>query len=309
MLLLKALDMGKCLEVKITHIINNYVHMTGFLSKSFMFSIFIFLVICFFHFRSKFKLNSRKKQIELAVAKGHIQPFIQPIVCSESGRVVGGEILLRWRHPKLGVILPEKFITVAEQTGMMRRIASNCFTDVAKVLKSYINSVDGSYFICFNISAGQLENKELVILCKNFTKTIPQDKFRLVLEITEKHPVSKNQTTLKVINDLKKLGIQFSLDDFGTGNSNYHYLHLFEPDYIKIDKSFTSGCGEEQLSTIIVNSIVELAKHTECHIIAEGVETEEQKKLLCSKGAMYMQGYLFSHPVDLFDFLNILTKS
>lgn len=235
-----------------------------------------------------------------------LKPFIQPIVEGEYGRIVGGEVLVRWEHPTLGFIPPDKFIPVAEQTGLIKDVTAICFNEVIRQLYDRQSTLPERLFICFNASAANFKDDEIVGLCTRFQSRLKEVKTRVVLEITERESIDNTRQTDAVTEKLRQLGVQFSLDDFGTGHANYSYLQQFQPEFIKVDKVFTSNVGTNEASALVVKNMVNLARKFNCHIIAEGVEDSNQLQVLKALGIEIFQGYYFSRPVPVSDYIRAL---
>ena len=271
-------------------------------------TLFFSLLLTFLLSRYLHYMNTVEYLLRHAIRRREITPWIQPIVDAQTGHIFGGEILLRWQHPRRGLISPDVFITVVEQNGMIKDITRDCFASVITAIKDIEVECSEPLIICFNISATQLQDENVVSLCQNFQANVQARSFRIVLEITEREYIGESEQTSKIINCLKSTGVSFSLDDFGTGNANYSFITLFGPEYLKIDKSFTTGVGKDELSTTVVESIISLAGKTGCKVIAEGIETEEQRSMLHSMGAPFLQGYLFSRPIPLYNFVKLLRE-
>ena len=143
-------------------------------------------------------------------------------------------------------------------------------------------------------------------LCQTFTQQMKAAKVRLVLEITERESIANTLQTSAVTDQLRRIGVQFSLDDFGTGYANYSYIQQFNPEIIKIDKVFTFNIGTNNASALVVMNMVNLAKKFHCQIIAEGVEDKEQLEMLKNMGITLYQGYYFSKPVPVDEFIEML---
>ncbi len=280
-------------------------HEKSTLAVIFLFSVLITLLFS----RYLMYLNTIESRLKTAIRKKQIIPWIQPIVSASYGHLVGGEVLLRWNHPQLGFIPPDRFIAAAEQNGMINRITRDCFSYVAEELEKWTFTHEAPFIICFNVSAGNFENDEIVTLCKSFYSRLSTHNFRIVLEITERDYIAQSPLTIQIINQLKQENVQISLDDFGTGNANYSYLSLFKPDYLKIDKMFTLGIKNNELSSMVVENIVTLASKVHCSVIAEGIEDNEQRHILFSMGVPLFQGYLFSRPLQFSDFLSFMKTS
>lgn len=240
-----------------------------------------------------------------AVKHKQLKPFIQPIVQGEAGVIVGGEVLVRWEHPKLGFIPPDQFIAVAEQTGLIKAVTAICFNDMIRQLQEQKHILPEGLFMCFNTSAFNYQDDEIVMLCTRFQSRLKELKARVVLEITERESIEQTLKTDAVTAKLLQLGVQFSLDDFGTGHANYSYLQRFQPEFIKVDKVFTSNVGTNADSALVVKNMVNLAGKFHCHIIAEGVEDNTQLQVLRELGIDLFQGYYFSRAVPVSDYINL----
>lgn len=243
--------------------------------------------------------NALLFMLEKALDKNELIPFIQPIVEAQSGNTVGGEVLMRWKHPQRGHISPEQFIPLAEQNGLITRITQAGLHHVADALNSadIIPARDMTLF--FNVSAADFMNHDIADWCREFRRKTPLSGWQIGLEITEREPVEDTQLAQALCEQLDALGVQISIDDFGTGNSNYRYLMQFRPRYIKIDKVFTAGIETDASREAIVRNIIAIAQDMRCMTIAEGVETASQKVKLAAMGVTHFQGYYFSKPVEM----------
>lgn len=183
--------------------------------------------------------NTIEYQLRKAIELKQLKPYIQPIINNDSGAVIGGEVLVRWEHPKQGFIAPDKFISVAEQTGLIKDVTAICFAEVIRQLRRHQSVIHGGLFICFNTSSVNFQDDEIVTLCQTFIQQMKEAQVRLVLEITERESIENTRQTSAVTDKLRRIGVQFSLDDFGTGYANYSYIQQFNPEIIKIDKVFT----------------------------------------------------------------------
>lgn len=271
-------------------------------------NLFIFVVLVsllltfFFHSYLRYR-GTVEFLLRKAIHKKQLKPYIQPIVKGNNKQVVGGEILVRWEHPEQGFIPPDKFISVAEETGLIKDITAICFKDVVNFFSENHHHLPGDLFICFNVSAVDFQDDAIVVLCRGFLQQLKKKKMQLVLEITEREAIDNTLQTAAIVQTLRQLGVQFSLDDFGTGHANYSYLRQFHPEYIKVDKIFTSSVIESDASSLLVKNMVTLGHKFNCQIIAEGVEDEQQLAALMETGIEIFQGYFFSRPVPLLEYL------
>lgn len=252
--------------------------------------------------------NTVEFMLRSAIKHKQLKPWIQPIVSGEDGQIVGGEVLVRWEHPKLGFIPPDKFISVAEQTGLIKEVTAICFDEVIRQMMAPEKYLPEGLFICFNTSAINFEDDEIVTLCKRFQSSLKRLKPRVVLEITEREYIENTLQTDIVTQELRQLGVLFSLDDFGTGYANYSYLQQFQPEFIKADKMFTSNVSTNADSALVLKNMVNLARKFNCHIIAEGVEDKTQLQVLQKMGINTFQGYYFYRPVPIDEYFQLFRK-
>lgn len=253
--------------------------------------------------------NTIEYQLRKAIELKQLKPYIQPIINNDSGAVIGGEVLVRWEHPKQGFIAPDKFISVAEQTGLIKDVTAICFAEVIRQLRRHQSVIPGGLFICFNTSSVNFQDDEIVTLCQTFIQQMKEAQVRLVLEITERESIENTRQTSAVTDRLRRIGVQFSLDDFGTGYANYSYIQQFNPEIIKIDKVFTLNIVTNTASALVVKNMVNLARKFHCQIIAEGIEDKEQLTMLKNMGITLYQGYYFSKPVPVNAFIQMLPRS
>lgn len=251
--------------------------------------------------------NTIEYQLRKAIELKQLKPYIQPIISDETGTVIGGEVLVRWEHPKQGFIAPDKFISVAEQTGLIKEVTAICIAEVSRQLRRQQTVIPKGLLICFNTSSVNFQDDEIVTLCQTFIQQMKEAQVRLVLEITERESIENTLQTSAVTERLRSIGVQFSLDDFGTGYANYSYIQQFNPEIIKIDKVFTFNIVTNNASALVVKNMVNLAKKFNCQIIAEGVEDKDQLEMLKDMGIVVYQGYYFSKPVPVNDFITMLS--
>jgi diguanylate cyclase (GGDEF)-like protein len=224
----------------------------------------------------------------------------QPIVTIETGRLAGFEALVRWNHPEQGLVPPDEFIPVAEETGLIVPIGQWVLEQACMKLKEWQQQSPCFRLLSLsvNLSAKQMSQPDLVDQVKVALEASKLNPHCLKLEITESVVMENAEAATTMFKQLRALGVQLSIDDFGTGYSSLSYLHRFPVNYLKIDRSFVSRMADANDNAEIVRTIVTLARNLGMEVIAEGVETQEQLEQLKALGCEYGQGYLFSRPVD-----------
>ncbi|HEX2239866.1 MAG TPA: EAL domain-containing protein [Actinomycetota bacterium] len=245
-----------------------------------------------------------RREIESALRRAldrdEFRILYQPQVDLRDGKVVGVEALLRWERPEQGLVAPLKFITLAEETGLIVPIGAWVLQKACLDARRWIDSqANGEQIsVTVNLSARQLAQRNLAELVSEAITDAGIDPTRLCLEITESTLMEEVEFTLGVLRDLKALGLRLSVDDFGTGYSSLSYLRRFPLDVLKVDQSFVSGLGRNKDSSAIVEAIVHLALALGMKPIAEGVETQKQVDELRAMGCGFAQGHYFSTPQD-----------
>jgi diguanylate cyclase (GGDEF)-like protein/PAS domain S-box-containing protein len=232
-----------------------------------------------------------------AVERDEFRLLYQPKVSLASERVVGFEALLRWQHPTRGLLAPEEFIAVAEDSGLIVPIGEWVLNEAARQTARWCKDRgDDPFVMCVNLSARQFAQPDIVELVRRAIETSGVDPTVLCLEITESVLMEQTPVTAATLDHLKGLGVRLAIDDFGTGYSSLGYLQRFRLDYLKVDRSFVDGLGRDPGQSAIVDAIVRLAQALGLGVIAEGVETTEQLEALRALGCDLVQGYLFAHP-------------
>ena len=243
-----------------------------------------------------------------SIDRGEFRLHYQPIVSLFDGQVVGFEALTRWQHPQRGYVSPEKFIPLAEETGMIIPLGWWVLQEVCYQLKEWqLQFNNPNLTIAVNISQKQFSQPCLIDSLMQILQTTGLEADSLRLEITESLLMQDTQTTIKTLNQLKAIGCKLHLDDFGTGYSSLSYLHSLPIDALKIDRSFVKAIDSEGNNSEIVEAIVMMAKSLGLKVIAEGIETKIQLAKLQNLQCLYGQGYLFAKPLDPHALANWLT--
>ncbi|PZO37392.1 MAG: GGDEF domain-containing response regulator [Pseudanabaena frigida] len=245
-----------------------------------------------------------------AIDRKEIRVFYQPLVDLKSGQVVGAEALARWQHPDLGIIMPGKFIPIAEQTGLILRLGELVLDAACKQMQSW-QELDINYgFIAVNLSGQHFrpDNNLLELISKVLQET-GIEAHHLEIELTESIIMQNAEYTIEVLSQLQIMGVKVAIDDFGTGYSSLSYLKHFPVNTLKIDRCFIQDIITDRHDATISLAIIDLAHSLSLHVVAEGVETSEQANFLKEHGCDQMQGYFFSPPLPASEFEKILLES
>ena len=244
--------------------------------------------------------DHRRLEIDLLSAIASDQFFVlyQPTFSLLSGALTGVEAVLRWNHPRRGLVLPTEFVPTLESTGLVLPVGrwvidEACRQGVAWHRQGYRISVS------VNVSAWQLEGDRIVEDVDEALQVSGFDPSMLILELTETALMQNVDATAARLRSLKALGVRLAIDDFGTGYSSLAYLQQFPIDVLKIDRSFVSGIVDTPKSEAIVRTLVELGKSLGIEVVAEGIENEDQRRLLAAQSVDTGQGFLFARPLDV----------
>lgn len=232
-----------------------------------------------------------------ALARAEFVLYYQPQVDLQTGEIVGAEALIRWQHPKLGMVLPADFIALAEETGLIIPIGAWVLRTACAQNQAWQGAGKGKLRIAVNLSGVQFAQPDIVETVAAALNESGLDPACLEIELTESVVMHDVESTIATLHQLKALGVQLSIDDFGTGYSSLAYLRRFPIDVLKIDQSFVRDVSSNVDDATIVVSIIALAHNLRLHVIAEGVETVDQLAFLRDHGCDEIQGYYFSRPV------------
>lgn len=245
-----------------------------------------------------------ENELKAGLGAGEMRLFLQPIANMASRRIIGFESLIRWQHPERGMIRPDLFIRVAEESGIIVPLGrwilrEACLAALRLENEANHTGVSGcGAFVSVNVSAGQFHDPDFIPVLAAILRETGVNPSRLKLEITES--VFSDAAAAKTwIDDCKQLGVRIALDDFGTGYSSLSYLHEFSIDTLKIDQSFVRRMLQDPRSEHIVAAIIQLGKGLGMDIITEGIETEPQFSRLAQMGCDYAQGYLIARPAHV----------
>jgi len=235
-----------------------------------------------------------------ALEREEFRNFYQPIVSLDSGQIVGFEALLRWQHPTRGLLGPEEFILVAEETGLIRELGWWNLREACRQMSDWRTGPNGrpDLIISVNLSAKQFLQPNLVVDIRKLLHELSLSPDALKLEITESAVMADPSAAVEMLQQIKSIGIHLAIDDFGTGYSSLSYLHRFPLDTLKIDRSFIRDMQEDGEGMEIARTILPMANNLRLDVVAEGVETLEQVALLKQLHCKYAQGYYFSKPLS-----------
>lgn len=244
--------------------------------------------------------------LRFALNRGEFVLHYQPKVDIATGKINGCEALLRWKHPKRGIISPAIFIPVAEETGLILSIGNWVIQTVCNQMATWQKQGIDVVPVAANLSAKQFNNNDLVSIVRQALNSTKLDPQLLELELTESMIMQNPHSTISILHELKELGIRISLDDFGTGYSSLNYLRRFPVDCLKIDRSFIDDLTQDQSADAVATSIIAIAHSLKLHTVAEGVETPEQLEFLRDCSCDILQGYYFSKPVAAHEFIQMV---
>jgi len=250
-------------------------------------------------------LNARaslESELRKALENQQFHLYYQ-IQVDSSHRPLGAEALIRWLHPERGLVSPAQFIPLAEETGLILPIGQWVLETACTQLKAWEQEVlTRDLVLAVNVSAKQFHQADFVAQVQAVVQRLGINPMRLKLELTEGMLLENIEETIATMNALNKVGVQFSLDDFGTGYSSLQYLKRLPLDQLKIDQSFVRDIGTDSNDRAIVSAIIAMTQSMKLSVIAEGVETKEQRQFLLDEGCTHYQGYLFGKPVPIEQF-------
>jgi len=233
-----------------------------------------------------------ESQLRTGLARDQLRLHVQPIVDLSTGAVVGREALVRWQHPDLGLLAPNRFLTVAEETGLIEDLGRWVIGEAARIAAA----TPGLGYVAINVSPSQVRRTGLAEDVQRALEASGLPPSRLVVELTESVMLGSDGDGRAQLERLDELGVRLVVDDFGTGFSALSHLRDLPVSGIKIDRSFTQGLGQDAHCERIVEALTGLAQGLSVDLVAEGVETERQAEHLADIGCLHAQGYLFGRP-------------
>ncbi len=256
------------------------------------------------HVKQRFALYNR---LNSALLQGELRVYYQPQVALSSRRISGLEALVRWQHPEKGLIPPDHFIPLAEETGLIVPIGEWVIRAVCKQLRVWQRSGAAPLSVAVNVSTRQLIDPALVEVVRQSLASNNLKAHCLELELTESLAMHNLEEAANILQQLQALGVASVIDDFGTGYATLSYLRDLPVTKLKIDRSFVQDINHDHQAAVLVKSVIDLAHSLDLQVVAEGVESEAQCEKLHELGCVYTQGYLFGRPLPAAE-LNIPRK-
>ena len=237
------------------------------------------------------------RDLRRALAQGELELFYQPKIHAPTGEITGAEALMRWQHPRRGMISPVEFIPLAERFGLICQLGNWLIDEVCRQIHAW-RDTGLRMRVAINLSVHQLRQPDLVERIAKALSANDVNPSLLTCEITETVAMEDTETTIRVFHQLAKLGVSISIDDFGTGHSSLSYLRKLPASELKIDRSFVLDLETSEDARKVASAVINLAKSLDLKVVAEGVETEGQNRILRDFGCDQLQGYLFAKPMS-----------
>nr|WP_314447238.1 EAL domain-containing protein [uncultured Sphingomonas sp.] len=244
-----------------------------------------------------------EKALADAVQRDEFLLVLQPQLSLASGAVTGAEALLRWKHPVRGMVPPNNFIGIAEQTGAINQIGDWVMSEVAAMLASWHETGEGARRIAFNVSPRQLDRHDFFPRLRQIFAEAGVALDRIEIEITESTAMECSEAILEEMAELRRHGATIALDDFGTGYSNIARLRQLPIDRVKLDPSLIHDITSSEQARNVVQAVIQLVRGVECELVAEAVETVAQADILRAMGCETIQGFIFAEPMKEQEFL------
>ncbi len=254
------------------------------------------------------RLNLEQDLIQAVKSKTQIEVFYQVKIDAQNNHISGAEALVRWRHPTKGLIFPDDFIYIAESTGLMIELGNFIIEEAIFQLQEWNKLGLVGLKIAINLSPRQFQDSTLASFISSLIAKYQVDPNQLEFEITESLSMANMENTLRILNELKAIGVSIAIDDFGTGHSSLAYLKKFPINILKIDKSFVMDITTNEEDRVIAQTIISMAHSLGFHTVAEGVETKEHAQLLHNMKCDIFQGYHFSKPIPKDEFIKFIKE-
>jgi len=244
-------------------------------------------------------LHQIERDMRTALDKGEFELYYQPIVSLSTGEITAFEALIRWNHPKFGMLYPSDFIWLAEESDLILSLGNWVLNTACRQMNKWKGLFHESFKVTINFSAKQFRDKNMLTAIRSVLKENKINPEDLQIEITETVAMENTEMNRHTLIDLESMGIYVSIDDFGIGYSSLEMLQKFDLHTLKIDRSFVMGLGSDSKDSKIVSSIITMAKNLDLKIVAEGVENSKQLQFLKDNKCDEMQGYYLSRPLSV----------
>jgi diguanylate cyclase len=217
----------------------------------------------------------------------------------ESGEMVGAEALIRWEHPKHGLLTPDRFLPIAEESGLIVDVGAWAVGEACRRLRDWdrTNGDATRFGLAVNLSARELTHPDVVTTVLNAVRRSALSPERLTIEVTESTAISDRDSGFRALRELSEAGVRIAIDDFGTGYSSLDHLREMPADILKIDRSFVAGMAANSPDSALVAAAIAMGRALEMEVVAEGIETAEQMSDLRELGCPFGQGFLFARPL------------
>jgi diguanylate cyclase (GGDEF)-like protein/PAS domain S-box-containing protein len=240
-----------------------------------------------------------EQELQRGLEKGELRLFYQPLVSLRTGEMVGAEALIRWDHPERGLLTPDMFLPVAEESGLIVQIGAWAVGEACRRLRDWDRLAGGPSAFCLavNLSARELTHPDAVSTVLGAVRRSALDPSRLTIEVTESTAMADRDSGFRALRELSGAGVRIAIDDFGTGYSSLDHLREMPADILKIDRSFVAGMAANSPDSALVAAAIAMGRALDMEVVAEGIETSEQVADLRELGCPLGQGYLFARPL------------
>lgn len=247
-----------------------------------------------------------EKALYIAIEQEQFSLNYQPILDAQQQKIIGAEALIRWQHPTMGFISPGDFIALAEEVGLIVEIGEWVLREACKQSVKWQAMSDEPLYVAVNISSRQFQRTDVALLIEQVLNETGLAASGLVVEITESLLMAGDKLTVEQLEKLRQMGVALAIDDFGTGYSSLSYLKKFPITTLKIDQSFIKDINIDKSDDELIRGIISMGKSLKLNVVAEGVETQAQVDFLLENGCRFMQGYLYSKPLNVTGFNKLL---
>jgi len=246
--------------------------------------------------------STMEEDLRKALECDELVVFYQPQIDLKTGKIVSAEALVRWNHPEKGMVFPDEFIGIAEETGLIYQLSEMMFDKTLGQMRKWLDCGMEISTISVNVSAKQFIHDDMLLVVSRYLNKYALPPKCLDIEISEFVLMSNTEKIHKRLVELQHFGTTISIDDFGTGYSSLSYLKRFKVNTLKIDKSFIKNIPHDENDVAITVAIIALAQSLDLNVVAEGVETSEQERFLVEQNCTLAQGYYYSRPVPVSEF-------